>query len=73
MPVRDPALRVLFPTREMSSIPVQRQSTQTFPGVSTREVNLLDGVAGLLKMVNQPAVFQGGIDVSRIQRAGIKS
>jgi hypothetical protein len=34
----------------MSSIPAQRQSTQTFAGVSTREVNLLDGVAGLLNV-----------------------
>jgi hypothetical protein len=26
-------------------------------GVSTREVNLLDGVAGTLNVVNQPAAF----------------
>jgi hypothetical protein len=65
--------RLMFPTREMSSIPAQRQSTQTFAGVSTREVNLLDGVAGLLKMINRPAVFQGrDIDVSRTLRAGTK-
>ena len=51
--------RLIFPTREMPSIPAQRQSTQTFAGVSTREVNLLDGVARLLKMINRPAVFQG--------------
>jgi hypothetical protein len=41
----------------MSSCPAQRQSTQTFAGVSTREANLLDGIAGLLNVINRPAVF----------------
>jgi len=36
--------KLIFPTREMSSCPAQRQSTQTFAGVWTREVNLLDGI-----------------------------
>jgi hypothetical protein len=48
--------KLIFPTREISSCPAQRQSTQTFAGVSTREVNLLDG-AGVFNMLNRPAVF----------------
>lgn len=35
--------KLIFPTREMSSCPAQRQSTQTFASVWMREVNLLDG------------------------------
>ena len=49
--------KLMFRTRAMSSIPAQRQSTQTFSSVSTRELNLLEGVAGFLTVANRPAFF----------------